>query len=194
MCDNISAFNSIEYDTEIERTLPFYEEFYRQVVDVAYSYKPDLSTWLDVGCGTGKMAAVLFEQKAIDKFFFIDISAEMINIAKERFGSFHTEFLVSSVQELGFVNQFDVITAIQVNHYFRKTERMVSIKRCYEALKQGKSVSECEKHLSRYNKDYFPITLSENIDIMKSCGFQAVEIFWLSYMQVKRDLLTGLLI
>ena len=34
MKDNISAFNATEYDGKIKCTIPYYEEFYRQVVDV----------------------------------------------------------------------------------------------------------------------------------------------------------------
>ena len=34
MKDNVSAFSSSEYDQEIKRTLPFYESFYEQVIDV----------------------------------------------------------------------------------------------------------------------------------------------------------------
>ena len=48
---------------------------------------------------------------------------------------------------------------------------------------KGKSIKECEKHLSRYNTEYFPITIQEQIKILRDCGFMSVEIFWCSYMQ-----------
>ena len=51
-------------------------------------------------------------------------------------------------------------------------------------MKQGKSLEECENHIKRYGKDYFPISISENIELMQNCGFKAVEILWLSNMQV----------
>lgn len=49
---------------------------------------------------------------------------------------------------------------------------------------KGKSIEECEKHLSRYNTEYFPITIQEQIRILRDCGFMSVDIFWCSYMQV----------
>ncbi len=50
-----TAFSAKEYDFKIRQTLPFYEELYEQVVDVLdISGKKSIS-WLDVGCGTGKM-------------------------------------------------------------------------------------------------------------------------------------------
>ena len=30
---------------------------------------------------------------------------------------------------------FDIVTAVQVNHYFKKEERMAAVKKCYNALK-----------------------------------------------------------
>lgn len=37
--DNISAFGADEYDREIRRTLPYYDEFYKTVIDVVKAYK-----------------------------------------------------------------------------------------------------------------------------------------------------------
>ena len=51
-------------------------------------------------------------------------------------------------------------------------------------MKQGKSLAECDDHIKRYGKDYFPISISENMELMRNCGFKAVEILWLSNMQV----------
>jgi len=51
-------------------------------------------------------------------------------------------------------------------------------------MNQGKSLEECENHIKRYGKDYFPISLPENVELMRNCGFKVVEILWLSNMQV----------
>ena len=124
----------------------------------------------------------------------------MIRIAKERFERHNAEFLVCEIQKLAYADEFNVITAIQVNHYLHINERKIILqKKCYEALKnnglfisfenfapytdlgksvylekwkryqlkQGKSLEECENHVKRYGKDYFPISLSENIELMR---------------------------
>lgn len=217
MNDNFTAFHTTEYDDKIKRTLPYYEELYQQVIEVVQLHNANMLTWLDVGCGTGKMADAALSQTKIEKFVFCDCSAEMIEIAKKRFpiSDVNAEFLVAKVQELTFQEEFDVITAIQVNHYLQKDERVTAIKKCYEALKtggifisfenfapfsdiarklyldrwkayqleQGKSNVESEAHIRRYNQEYFPISLSEQLQVLENCGFQAVEILWLSYMQ-----------
>jgi len=214
--DNISAFSSKEYDLKIKQTLPYYDDFYEQVIKLVKVHNSKDLAWLDVGCGTGKMGSVAFENLELKKFVFCDCSEEMIQNVKERFKSRQAEFLVSDVQRLSYVEEFDVVTAIQVNHYLHKDERRTALQKYYEALKenglfisfenfapftdmgkriglekwrnyqisQGKSPEESEKHIQRYGKDYFPITLTEHMELMQECGFKVVEILWLSNMQV----------
>lgn len=216
MNNNKSAFGPSEYDRKIKQTLPYYDEFYKQVIDLVKIFQNSEVRWLDIGCGTGKMGSFAFENIELEKFVFCDSSDEMIRIAKEHFRYSNAEFSVCDVQNLTYTNEFHVITAIQVNHYLQTGERKAALKRCYEALKenglfisfenfspftdigksvylekwkryqmrQGKSQEESENHIERYGKDYFPITLEEHFKLMQNCGFQAVEILWLSNMQV----------
>ena len=216
MNDNISAFNSKKYDEEIKHTLPYYDEFYKQVIDVISNYKSKPLTWLDIGCGTGKMAELAYKETEIEKFVFLDNSSEMIKIARSRFNYSNSDFIISDVRDINYNNDFDIITAIQVNHYLTYKDRISVIKKCYEALnpggifmtfenfapsseltqklylkrwksyqlKHGNSHIECNNHINRYNKNYFPIQISEHFKILKDNGFKAAEILWLSYMQV----------
>lgn len=215
MTDNTSSFNSIEYDTEIIRTLPYYEEFYKQVINIVLNNTSNPLKWLDLGCGTGKMAEAAFKEVKLEKFVFCDSSIEMIELVKNRFDYPQSDFINLPIQSLKFNNEFDIVTAILVNHYLKQDERIEAIKRSYEALKtggmfisfenfapysdtgkelylkrwksyqlrQGKSDDEIRKHINRYNKDYFPITISEHLQVLKNIGFKA-ELLWLSYMQV----------
>lgn len=216
MSDNKSAFSSSDYDRKIAQTLPYYEQFYEQVIELVKVYNHNPVRWLDIGCGTGKMGSVAFENVDLEKFVFCDSSEEMIRIAKTRFMCHNAEFSVCDVQKLTYTDEFDIITAIQVNHYLRTDERKIALQKYYAALKdnglyisfenfapftdsgkriylkkwkryqmeQGKSPEECREHINRYGKDYFPITLSENLELMRNSGFKAVEILWLSNMQV----------
>ena len=214
--DNISAFSSSEYDIKIKQTLPYYDDFYEQVIKLVKVHNSKDLAWLDVGCGTGKRGSVAFENLELQKFVFCDCSEEMIQIVQNSFKDKKAEFLVSDVQKISYIEEFDVVTAIQVNHYLYKDERRTALQKCYEALKenglfisfenfapftdlgkslylekwrnyqisQGKSPEESEKHIQRYGKDYFPITLTEHMELMQECGFKVVEILWLSNMQV----------
>lgn len=215
MNKNILAFEPAGYDEKIRSTLPYYDEFYNQIIDVVQIYKPKALNWLDAGCGTGKMAEVAFEKMNIDRFVFCDCSAEMIQIVKSRNKNKNVEFILSDVRDLEYNEAFEVITSVQVNHYLHKEGRLAAIETCYKALKpdglfftfenfapsstlgeqiclnrwkayqlkQGKDNEECNRHIGRYKKDYFPVSLWEHLDIMKRCGFKAAEVLWLSYMQ-----------
>ena len=48
----------------------------------------------------------------------------------------------------------------------------------------GKGEEECQSHILRYNTEYFPVTIMEQMHVLQECGFKNVEIFWCSYMQV----------
>lgn len=50
-------------------------------------------------------------------------------------------------------------------------------------LSKGKNRDEIEKHIKRFDVDYFPITIKEHLGLYQTCGFKVVEMFWLSYLQ-----------
>lgn len=137
--DNKSAFNSFEYDNNIKNTLPYYEEFHRQVIDVVRAMEFEQIKWLDTGCGTGKMARKALEE--LDKmqidFTLCDISGEMLEIAERVLGNQRITYRNISSQALDDKGTFDVVTAIQCHHYLSLEQREIAVKNCYDALKEN---------------------------------------------------------
>lgn len=209
-----TAFSSREYDRKIKQTLPYYEEFYKQIIDVVRCHFDNQISWLDVGCGTGKMAEWGLEFS--NRFVLLDNSADMLDIARKQINSEKAEFVLKSANDMEYENEFDVVTSVQVFHYLSADERRKAICKCYNALKsggifitfenfasgtelgtklylnrwkqyqisQGKTEKEAQEHISRYGKDYFPITINEHKKLLEECGFKTVELLWCSYMQV----------
>ncbi len=216
MKQNSTPFDVAEYDRQIKRTLPFYEEMFQQVVDIVRILNLQSLRWLDVGCGTGKMAGIVLNNFDIQKMVCIDVEQEMLERAESFCNNEKVEFLQCDVRELPYQEIFDIVTAVQVNHYFKRDDRITAIKKCYNALKDDgiyisfenfapdskegtklylerwkqfqianeKSKEEADSHIRRYGRDYFPITISESIKLLKECGFCMAEILWVSYMQV----------
>ncbi len=217
MSNRKAAFSAESYARDILNTIPYYDEVYNQIADVVsivFLNKP--VSWLDIGCGNGKMAKVALEQCNVEKMICTDRSSAMLEVARQKISSSYVEFLKLPMEGIDYDSQFDVITSILVNHYLAYEERMIAVRKCYNALKKegiyitfenfaprdettkklylkrwekyqyskGKSIKECEEHLSRYGTEYFPITIQEQIKILKECGFRSIEIFWCSYMQV----------
>ncbi|MCM1024552.1 MAG: class I SAM-dependent methyltransferase [Prevotella sp.] len=213
--NNISAFAAKDYDEEIKRTVPFCDYLYRQIAETAEIYGNKPLSWLDIGCGTGKTAEAAFGKIPLERFVFADISAEMIEISKSRFPFPEAEFLISDISDTDFCDEFDVVTAILVNHYLKIPERKTALQNCFRALKKGgmlitaenfapsgksleklylkrwenfqlkrgRSPEACRKHLERYGKSYFPITVSESLDLLRECGFAEAEVFALTCCQ-----------
>lgn len=136
MNDNRSAFSADEYDRKIKMTIPFYEEFYKQVIDIVKVYFDIPVKWLDIGCGTGKMAETVFVSGlVIDSMVLCDNSQKMLETARKRFHSRkNVKFIDCSILEWNEKERFDVVTAMQVFHYFDKEERISAIQKCYDAL------------------------------------------------------------
>jgi tRNA (cmo5U34)-methyltransferase len=50
-------------------------------------------------------------------------------------------------------------------------------------LSRGRDAEIVERHLKRFDVEYFPIKIDEHISLLKKTGFKVVEMFWKSYLQ-----------
>lgn len=134
--DNASSHRASEYDKKILQTIPFYTEFHNQTMDIIKEYKANATSWLDIGCGTGILENLIVEQWPNAQIVAIDPSQEMLKQAKKNVQSKYVQFICEYSQNIDYEDDFDVITAIQVNHYLQKNEREQVIQNVYRALKQ----------------------------------------------------------
>ncbi len=47
----------------------------------------------------------------------------------------------------------------------------------------GRTEEEAARHMERFDREYFPITVEEHLSLLRGCGFSAVELLWYSYLQ-----------
>jgi len=47
----------------------------------------------------------------------------------------------------------------------------------------GRTVTDVEAHLARFDTEYFPITVEEHLDLLRRSGFETVELLWYSNIQ-----------
>jgi tRNA (cmo5U34)-methyltransferase len=53
---------------------------------------------------------------------------------------------------------------------------------CFQ-MEHGKTQEDARAHLDRFDKEYFPITVEEHLDLYRGIGFRTVEMLWYSCMQ-----------
>ena len=137
MRDNKSAHNSSVYDDRITSVLPYYREYHAQIIDLVDKLDIPNPNWLDTGCGTGTLAARVFEMRDDVRFTLADPSVGMLEKAKEKLSGRDVEFINQSSLEISFTDEYDIVTAVQSHHYLQKDERKRAVQNCYEALKES---------------------------------------------------------
>ena len=216
MTDNKSAFAVDQYDENVRKVIPFYDEIYEQIFSVIQAYGGDRPlAVLDTGCGTGNLGAMALERLNFSELVLCDPSEKMLADAQGKLKNLVCEFHCFGSEKLDFENRFDVVAAIQSHHYFDRATRETAVKNCFKALKlggificfentapfsetgkelmlkrledyeiqAGRTAEEVKSHSARYNREFFPITIKEHLELLEKTGFSAAELFWHSYMQ-----------
>jgi len=217
--NNKTPHRSSEYDIKVRKTIPFYESFHREIINLIKTINPDVRKWLDTGCGTGNLVEKAIAVFSGCKFVLTDPSDEMLSEAGKRLKNHkNIEYLNPiKTENLNISNQkeYDVVTAIQVHHYLNRENRKKATCNCYKLLKdngtyvvfenikpendsvldfqldrwmnfqlqEGRSRKDVSNHRKRFGVKYFPIRVSEHLELLGSIGFKIVEILWLSYLQ-----------
>lgn len=219
--DNTTPHKASEYDKNIRETIPFYELFHSETIDLVKLLKPKAKVWLDTGCGTGYLVERAFLHFPYTFFLLADPSKNMLIEAKKRLQQIppnRIKFIDSAPSEdlSDKLNlQPEVISAIMCHHYLTLEQRRNATQTCFKLLapggiyitfenvrpcsengielclerwkqfqiSQGRSVKIVEEHRKRFNKKYFPITISEHLSLLKECGFGVVDLLWYSQMQ-----------
>jgi tRNA (cmo5U34)-methyltransferase len=138
--DNTSPHSSQTYDTQVHNTIPYYDAFHEQTINLIKAVKPQPKTWLDTGCGTGTLTEKAIVQFPNTKFVLADPSQQMLQAAKNKLPkTANIEFLEASpTQNLTLPNgSFDVVTAIQAHHYLTAEERTKATAACFKLLTKG---------------------------------------------------------
>lgn len=100
---------------------------------IAYLNIKKNSKILDAGCGTGNLLKILSKRNDL-KLFGIDISEEMLKIAKEKLNE-KAKLKLESVQEINFKNKFDYIFSVDAFHHYSEQEKVM--KNFYISMKKN---------------------------------------------------------
>jgi len=220
--DNATPHNAAEYDKLVRQTIPYYETIQSETVDLVRTIKPEVSCWLDTGCGTGYLVEIALRHFPRTTFILTDPSKPMLKQAMNRLKGLpekRVKYLSPAPSENLNIYKDEIhpqiITAILSHHYLQKPQRYQATQICYQLLEergvfitvenvapvtqqdislgldrwkrfqieQGRSKPVVEAHARRFNSEYFPITIEEQLSLLREIGFKSVDLFWMSYMQ-----------
>lgn len=137
--NNATPMTAADYDQSIAKTVPYYDEFYEQAIDLVKTLHYNNANWLDTGCGTGELVVRAAKQFPDYQFDLCDPSGGMLAYASNKLScckQVHSIELKSSGQ-INDNDRYQIVTAIQCHHYLQEEERAQATKKCYDALTKG---------------------------------------------------------
>ncbi len=138
--DNKTSQSALQYDENIAKTIPRYQLFNDEVVNLVKFTAPKAKSWLDTGCGTGTLIRQAIQECGQLKFVAADPSEAMLQIAREKLSAvpgIEVEFVLSGTEHLCCQQRFDVVTAVLAHHYLDIENRIKATRNCFQMLNEG---------------------------------------------------------
>src|SRR5436190_2248708 len=112
-----TIWNASTYDTERRRLIPCFGEFYGTVAELVARSCPDSPRILDLGTGTGILAAAILDRVPTAQLHLLDASAEMLQQAATRLAEWQPRLVVQSLNEdLPGGSFHAVVSALAIHH------------------------------------------------------------------------------
>lgn len=83
-------------------------------------------TILEIGCGTGNYTLLLREKFKAAEIKAVDISAEMIAVARQKFAADKIDFVVADAEKMAIADRFDLITSNATFQWFENIEESIA--------------------------------------------------------------------
>lgn len=126
-----------KYDDGRKCFIPCMDEFYGLPVGLLKDIKPDIRSVADLGAGTGLLSKEMYIHFPQASFTLIDLSDEMLNVAKERFKGIGNITYQTRDYTGGFGSGYDCIcSALSIHHLENKQKRSL-YKNIFEVLPEG---------------------------------------------------------
>lgn len=143
------------FDDMLERSVPYYREVQRMVVELAVHFLEDSGTFYDVGCSTGNtmvaLAAALDPQKAT-RLIGLEPSEAMRSRALQKLSALscaeRTEILPSPIEDMDELEDARVITMLYTLQFVRPVHRRKVLQMCQNSLHKGGCLIVVEKILA----------------------------------------------
>lgn len=143
-------FNAIAeiYDSQRRALIPCFESFYETIVEAI----PPINApkILDIGAGTGLLSHLILNRFDNAQFTLIDISADMLSQARERFGdNDNFTYIEADYSSYSFTKPYDIVVSSLSIHHLTDEEKAKLYKCIYTQLNNGGIFINGDQFLSR---------------------------------------------
>jgi len=126
---------AIEYDSKRKFIIPCFDDFYKRSVSLLKLHKYKFNNIVDLGAGTGLLTKEIYDLYSNAQFTLIDISTDMLNVAKQRFkGLDNFKFIEQNYFENIPVEKCDFMCSALSIHHLENDEKAKLFKNIYEKL------------------------------------------------------------
>lgn len=128
-----------DYDRTRRRLVPGFDDFYRAAIDLLGFPRDSEIEVLDLGAGTGLLAAFVAYSFPCARITMVDISNEMLDRARERFelGGERFQFEVSDYGTGRINNKYDAVVSALSIHHLSDEQKCALFAQIHGALKDG---------------------------------------------------------
>ncbi len=131
------TFNEIsrKYDSQRKMLIPCFDEFYGSCITAAdvNNKEPKI---LDIGAGTGLLSSFLLKRYPEARITLIDISEQMLEVAKQRFSENENIIYISEdYTKYESSEEYDLVVSALSIHHLEDSEKKELYKKCYSLLK-----------------------------------------------------------
>jgi tRNA (cmo5U34)-methyltransferase len=135
-----NRFNQIanKYDEQRRYFIPCFDDYYKTCTSFLSAIKNDFKSILDLGAGTGLLSKYLFDNFPNAQFTLVDVSDQMLEIARKRFsGLKNFKFIISDYSKELPGNKFDLITSALSIHHLHDDNKLELYSAIYNKLEDN---------------------------------------------------------
>ena len=136
------------FDNHVRKSVPFYDELQRMVVELSEYFVADGSVIYDLGCSTGETLHRLTEYHAGKEnlqLIGVELSEAMIAEARRKVTSPKVRFRRTNIVELDFSPRPHLVTSLFTLQFLRLAERRQLLDRLGQTLVEGGALLLVEK-------------------------------------------------
>jgi len=172
-----TGWNPETYDVTRRRMVPCFDAFYDAAAElVARTFAADSRPrMLDLGAGTGILAAHVAVRVPPSTLTLLDGSPDMLAKAKERLAAHHPALVVADMNDALPAGEFDVIMSSLAIHHLEHEQKRDLFARIHRALASGGMFVNAEQMLA---PEQWRQTLCEGVhlDTARALGSDEAEI------------------